>query len=144
MIGKGELQYQYESNVETLMVLLWEKKRLLPDHLLIAATSWGRASPTGECEEKLAHGVSGVSWGLISMTVAPILRAKKGSEAAGSTRVDVPTDRKTWQDFTAWMAASRASGGRLSPNHTTSGRRKLPQRGQRGGISFDSGHSEIS
>ena len=40
----------------------------------------------------MASLVSGVELGLISTTLAPFCRAMKGSEAAGSTRAEVPIE----------------------------------------------------
>jgi len=45
------------------------------------------------------------------MTAASFLRATKGKEAAGSTSVEVPIERKTWQELAASKAASSGSVG---------------------------------
>src|SRR5215216_5586787 len=82
--------------------------------------------------------VSGVSSGLTSTTTAPAGSASNGSEAAGCTSPDVPTDKKRSQLWAASKASPSASAGSASPNQTTSGRKEAAQRGQEGGTSVSS------
>lgn len=70
---------------------------------------------------------------LISTIVAVFWAANNGIDAAGWTREDVPIDKSRSHDKAASSASSRIDSGKDSPNHTTSGRIKLPQTGQRGG-----------
>src|SRR5512139_1887080 len=95
-----------------------------------ALISAGRISPAAPCSANVAREVSGVIAGLISTTAAPRRKATRASDAAGSTRLDVPIEKKTSQVLAACAAASKAAGGSISPNHTTAGRRYAPQRGQ--------------
>lgn len=81
----------------------------------------------------------GVGRGLISMIWALFWRAIIGREAAGSTKEEVPIEKKTSQFSAAATDAVNAPVGRVSPNQTTSGRRYALQLGQRGGISFVQG-----
>lgn len=60
---------------------------------------------------KAACSLRGVCSGLTSMTTAPWRSARNGSEAAGSTRVEVPTERKTLQALAASKAGLRGSEG---------------------------------
>jgi len=64
----------------------------------------------------------------------PAASAANGSDAAGSTTVDVPMDRNTSQRRAAVCASSSAFCGSASPNHTTPGRTGAPQRAHRGGV----------
>jgi hypothetical protein len=55
------------------------------------------ASAAVACKLKVAMSLNGVGAGLISMTQAPELRATRGREAAGCTRVEVPMEKHTSQ-----------------------------------------------
>lgn len=57
----------------------------------------GSVSPALPASTSVAEDESGVGTGLTSITVAPASGAMNGSEAAGSTTVEVPIDKNTSQ-----------------------------------------------
>src|SRR5690606_16146809 len=75
---------------------------------------------------------AGVASGLISAVRAPRRRASSTRPAAGWTKAEVPTERKTSQ-AQASRAAARMCGSSISPNQTTAGRaRPVAVRAPRG------------
>lgn len=68
--------------------------------------------------------------GLTRITLTPRSTAAHGSDAAGCTRRDVPTDRKTSHSRAALQASASAFSGSASPNQMTSGRSGAPHRGR--------------
>ena len=89
--------------------------------------------PPGLPSRQLALPLNPVSSGFTSTTTAPFRNTVKGKDAAGSTTPDVPMEKNTSHVSAARNASSSAPCGSISPNHTTSGRKYEPQRGQRGG-----------
>ncbi len=81
--------------------------------------------------------------GFTTITVAPWVAEIHGNEAAGSTTFDVPTERNTSHATAACRAASNSAIGIGSPNHTTSGRIRAPQRWHVGGSAASSSVSGI-
>src|SRR5690606_36020528 len=74
-----------------------------------------------------------LSPGSTRITCAPPCRASPTSEAAGSTRPEVPTTNSKSDPRIAAWASDQVLAGKDSPNHTTPGRTSPSQLPQRGG-----------
>ena len=99
-----------------------------------ASTNLGNTWPPGPCRKISASGVMALGLGFTSMMGLRARRAYQGSEAAGSTRPEVPTTSMASHKLLSVKARSTASDGSTSPNQTTSGRSIALQRGHCGGI----------